>query len=96
MYDIKIVSKRVEKEIKQLGEEEKEQFIKVIKLLRENPCPLHFDCMAVNRCTSIKRLKAKRLRVFYLIDEKNRTVRIGKVGHRESHSYGVDIKSWFK
>ncbi|RUS44899.1 type II toxin-antitoxin system RelE/ParE family toxin [Cohnella sp. AR92] len=96
MYDIKFASKRVEKEMKSFSKDEIKMIEEAMNILSKNPRPANLDFGSVNRCTDVKRIKAKRLRVFYMIDDKNAVVQIGKIENRDSHCYGKDPRTWFQ
>lgn len=95
MYDIQLVSKRVEREIRKFDRKEQENVEFVLKILGNNPRPVDLQFGSVNRNSDVKRIKSKRLRVFYKIDEFKKTIFIGKIDNRDSKSYSVDPSQWF-
>ncbi|SDP09388.1 mRNA-degrading endonuclease RelE, toxin component of the RelBE toxin-antitoxin system [Paenibacillus sp. yr247] len=96
MFTVKFASKRVEKEMSAFNKEDRLAIERVIQELSLNPRPIHLDYGSVNRCTEVKRVKAKRVRLFYMIDEKREVVQIGKIENRDSHCYGKDPREWFR
>ncbi|WP_240420285.1 type II toxin-antitoxin system RelE family toxin [Paenibacillus periandrae] len=95
MFTIEFVSKRVEKEMNGFRKEEIITIQNVLEILTNNPRPLHLDYGSVNRCSEVKRIKAKRIRMFYTIDDKKGIIYIGKIDNRDSHCYGKNIRTWF-
>ncbi|MEF3304155.1 type II toxin-antitoxin system RelE family toxin [Paenibacillus sp. GYB003] len=92
---IQFSSKRVTKEIRKFTPEEQQKIDAVLNVLRVNPKPIEYDYGHVNRNTEIKRIKSKRLRIFYKIDEDQRRIIIGKVINRDSTLYSTDPAEWF-
>jgi len=95
MYAVQFVSKRVEKELSKFDRKEQESISSALKLLKSDPRPAKLHFSALNRNSEIKRIKAKRARVFYKIDESKKIIYIGKIDNRDSKSYAMDPVRWF-
>ncbi|WP_221568694.1 type II toxin-antitoxin system RelE/ParE family toxin [Alkalihalobacillus sp. TS-13] len=95
MYNVRLASKRVNKEMKKLSNQETELLSKAINTLKKEPRPTEYDFGSLNLDKNIKRIKCKRVRLFYTIDEKAKEILIGKVENRDSHSYSMNIKNCF-
>ncbi|MCM3164698.1 MULTISPECIES: type II toxin-antitoxin system RelE family toxin [Metabacillus] len=96
MYTIEFISKRVQKELTKLSYKDQEIIKKAIKVLESDPRPFSLQYSPLNIDKSIKRVKCKRARLFYLIDDSRKLIQIGKIQNRDSHSYNnYAIKDWF-
>lgn len=95
MYKIEFASKRVKKELSKFNLKEKQMIEEAMQILKEDPRPaqLHFGPLNKNR--EIKRVKCKRARVFYIIDDIKKVIQIGKIDNRDSNSYNGDPTEWF-
>jgi mRNA-degrading endonuclease RelE of RelBE toxin-antitoxin system len=95
MYRIEFSSKRVEKELSKFNKKEKEMIDDAIRVLSVDPRPTSLQYGGLNRNKDVKRVKCKRARVFYKIDENNKVIYIGKLDNRDSKSYSCDPNDWF-
>lgn len=66
-----------------------------IRGLSADPRPSSLQYGSLNRNKDVKRVKCKRARVFYKIDESSKVIYIGKVDNRDSKSYSFDPEDWF-
>lgn len=98
MYEVRFVSKRVQKELDQFHSNERAIIESALKVLRMNPRPTDLDYGSITRCSEIKKISIKRVRIFYTIDEAKKVVIIGKLENRGSHTYGdqIDPREWFR
>ncbi|MEF2247974.1 type II toxin-antitoxin system RelE family toxin [Paenibacillus sp. IITD108] len=94
-YKIKLVSKRVQKEIKKVDNKNQEMIQEIFTLLSKDPRPMIYHYGHLNRNSDVKRVKHKRLRVFYKIDEDKKVIIIGKIENRDSNLYNADPMDWF-
>ncbi|MEF3309410.1 hypothetical protein PV433_10900 [Paenibacillus sp. GYB004] len=94
-FHIQYSSKRFTKEIRKFTPEEQKIIDAALNVLRVNPKPNEFDYGHVNRNTEIKRIKSRRLRIFYKIDKNHQKIIIGKVINRDSTLYSTDPAEWF-
>ncbi|MFS1519500.1 hypothetical protein V1503_24035 [Bacillus sp. SCS-151] len=95
MYKIRFTSKRVNKEFNKFNSKEKNLIEKSIKVLQANPRPVSLQFQALNKNRDVKRVKCKRARLFYIIDDEKKVIHIGKIENRDSKSYNGDPKEWF-
>ena len=95
-YEISYVSKRVQKELESLNEADRREVEEAIQMLSNNPRPAKLEFGTVHRCNSVKKIKVKRIRILFLLDEKNRIIHIGKIMNRDSKSYTYDPSAWFR
>lgn len=95
MYKIQFSSKRVEKELSKFNKKEKEMIQDAIRVLSIDPRPVSLHYGGLNRNKEVKRVKCKRARVFYKIDENDKVIYIGKLDNRDSKSYSCDPNEWF-
>ncbi len=95
MYRVQFSSRRVEKELSKFNKKEKEMIEEAIRVLSADPRPTFLHYGGLNRNKSVKRVKCKRARVFYKIDEGNKIIYIGKLDNRDSKSYSCDPEEWF-
>ncbi|WP_150274253.1 type II toxin-antitoxin system RelE family toxin [Paenibacillus tepidiphilus] len=93
MYNISMVSKRVQKEFNEFNEEDKKRILDAFEILIENPWPLQLGFSSVNRCSTVKRIKVQRIRIFYKIIDSD--IYIGKIENRNSQCYEKQIHKWF-
>ncbi len=94
-YEIHLSSKRVEKEIMGFTNKEQETVVKLFDVLSRDPRPANYQFGQVNRNHDVKRIKCKRLRVFYKIDSDKKIIYIGKIENRDSKSYNMKPLLWF-
>lgn len=95
MYTVQFASKRVKKELAKFDEKEKGMIQDALQVLMEDPRPAHLQFGQLNKNKDVKRIKCKRVRLFYMIDETNKVVQIGKIENRDSKSYAHDPRDWF-
>ncbi|MEQ2527610.1 hypothetical protein WMO40_12940 [Bacillaceae bacterium CLA-AA-H227] len=95
MYLVKFSSRRVEKELSKFNKKEKAMIEEAIRVLSEDPRPTSLHYGGLNRNKDVKRVKCKRARVFYKIDENDKVIYIGKVENRDSKSYSCNPEDWF-
>lgn len=95
MYRIDFSSKRVEKEFSKFNDKEEKMIREVIRKLSIVPRPATLQYGGLNRNKDVKRVKCKRARVFYKIDENEKVIYIGKLDNRDSKSYSCDPNEWF-
>lgn len=95
MYRIEFSSKRVEKELSKFNKKEKEMIENAIRILERDPRPSSLHYIGLNRNKDVKRVKCKRARLFYKIDENDKVIYIGKLDNRDSKSYSCDPGEWF-
>lgn len=95
MYRVEFTSRRVEKELAKFNNKEKEMIQEAIRVLSEDPRPSSLQYGGLNRNKEVKRVKCKRARVFYKIDESEKVIYIGKLDNRDSKSYSCDPNQWF-
>jgi mRNA-degrading endonuclease RelE of RelBE toxin-antitoxin system len=97
-YEVKFASKRVKKEFEQMTKAERADVQAALDTLSTNTRPIELDYSSVTRCTEIKRIKVKRVRLFYTVDEKGKVIYVGKIENRNSNTYGdqVDPRDWFR
>ncbi|OIJ09394.1 hypothetical protein BKP35_16180 [Anaerobacillus arseniciselenatis] len=95
MYRIEFSSKRVEKELSKFNKKEKEMIENAIRVLSKDPRPSSLNYSGLNRNKEVKRVKCKRARVFYKINENDKVIYIGKFENRDSKSYSCDPGEWF-
>jgi mRNA-degrading endonuclease RelE of RelBE toxin-antitoxin system len=89
-FEVRLRSKRVQRELDQLKGGEFNRVFEAIKSLEFEPRPSGSEKIF----KSIFRLRIGRIRVIYLIDEGNRRVDIGAVRRRSEKTYR-DIKGLF-
>ena len=90
MYKIIIGSSRVEKEIDNLSDTDFEKIDAAIRALKDNPRPHRCKKLTGN----IYRIRVGAYRVIYQINDKKRTVEIGRVDRRKERTY-KDIEALF-
>lgn len=95
MYQIQFSSRRVEKELSKFNKKEQMMIEEAIRVLSVDPRPTSLQYGGLNRNKEVKRVKCKRARVFYKIDENDKVIYIGKLDNRDSHSYKCDPEDWF-
>lgn len=95
MYRIEFSSRRVEKELSKFNKKEKKMIEEAIEILSLYPRPVALQYGGLNRNREVKRVKCKRARVFYMINEPEKIICIGKVDNRDSTSYSSDPRDWF-
>jgi mRNA-degrading endonuclease RelE of RelBE toxin-antitoxin system len=95
MYRVEFSSRRVEKELSKFNKKEKEMIEDAIRVLSNDPRPSSLQYSGLNRNKDVKRVKCKRARVFYKIDDNDKVIFIGKLDNRDSKSYSCDPNEWF-
>ena len=95
MYNVEFASKRVKKELSKFNQKEKLMIEEAIRVLAEDPRPASLQYGSVNKNRNVKRVKCKRARLFYMINDEDKVVYIGKIENRDSKSYATDPKEWF-
>ena len=95
MYNVQFASKRVKKEFGKLNKQDRGSVEEALSVLSEDPRPDAYQFSKLNRNKDVKRIRCKRARVFYIIDENSKTVHIGHMDIRNSKSYSADPKHWF-
>jgi mRNA-degrading endonuclease RelE of RelBE toxin-antitoxin system len=95
MYKVEFSSKRVEKELAKFNKKDKELIEEAIRVLTYDPRPVSLQYGGLNRNKEVKRVKCKRARVFYKINDHDKIIYIGKLDNRDSKSYSTDPNEWF-
>ncbi|EFV75017.1 MULTISPECIES: type II toxin-antitoxin system RelE/ParE family toxin [Cytobacillus] len=95
MYRVEFSSRRVEKELSKFTKDEKKMIEEAIRVLITDPRPASLQYGGLNRNKEVKRVKCKRARVFYKIDDITKVIYIGKLDNRNSKSYSCDPNHWF-
>jgi len=91
VYKIIIGSSRVEKEINNLSDTDFANVDNAIRTLKDNPRPHGCEKLTGN----IYRIRVGAYRVIYQINDKKRTVEIGKVDRRQKRTY-KDVEALFR
>ncbi|MCH7761503.1 type II toxin-antitoxin system RelE/ParE family toxin [candidate division TA06 bacterium] len=82
MYQL-LIRPRAERDLNRLSETEGSRLIEVIQALKENPRP----SLSKKLMEDIHRVRVGRFRIIYIIDDKNKTVDIGKIDRRKERTY---------
>jgi len=95
MYNVEFASKRVKKELSKFNQKEKSMIEEAIRVLANDPRPASLQYGSLNKNKEVKRVKCRRARVFYIINDDEKVIYIGKIENRDSKSYSADPKEWF-
>ena len=88
MYEIRVASSKVEKELAKISKEERERIINRIRRLAENPRPSGIKALASN----VYRLRIGVCRVIYKVYDEEKIVLIGRFARRSERTY----RNWGK
>ena len=88
MYEIRVASSKVEKELAKIPKEERERIINRIRRLAENPRPSGIKALATN----FYRLRIGVCRVIYKVYDEEKIVLIGRFARRGERTY----RNWGK
>jgi len=83
MYEIRVASSKVEKELAKIPKEERERIINRIRRLAENPRPSGIKALASN----VYRLRIGACRVIYKVYDEEKIVLIGRFARRSERTY---------
>ncbi len=90
MYNV-LIRPRAEKFLNKIPLSDFERISKVILGLADNPYPHGVEMLTDN----IYRIRIGNYRVIYMVEEKNKTVDVGKVDRRRERTY-KELKKLFK
>jgi len=88
MYEIRVASPKVEKELAKISMGERERIINQIRRLAENPRPSGIKALASN----VYRLRVGPCRVVYKVYDNEKIVLIGRFARRSERTY----RNWEK
>jgi len=88
MYEIRVASSKVEKELAKIPKEERERIINRIRRLAENPRPSGIKALASN----VYRLRIGVCRVIYKVYDEEKIILIGRFARRGERTY----RNWEK
>ncbi|RED75968.1 type II toxin-antitoxin system RelE family toxin [Cohnella phaseoli] len=96
MYSVRFSSKRVEKEVKCLEKKDRVIAEAVFEELMKEPRPAKYQYEQLLCNSVVKKLKAGRVRIFYMINENLKEIVVGRVCYRTSNTYQCEPSSWFR
>jgi len=88
MYEIRVASSKVEKELAKIPMRERERIIDQIRRLAENPRPSGIKALASN----VYRLRIGVCRVIYKVYDEEKIILIGRFARRSERTY----RNWEK
>jgi len=88
MYEIRVASPKVEKELGKIPVRERERIVNQIRRLAENPRPSGIKALASN----VYRLRIGLCRVIYKVYDNEKVILIGRFARRSERTY----RNWEK
>ena len=88
MYEIRVASPKVEKELARIPVRERERIVNQIRRLAENPRPSGIKALASN----VYRLRTGPCRVIYKVYDEEKIILIGRFARRSERTY----RNWEK
>jgi mRNA interferase RelE/StbE len=83
MYEIKVASSRIEKELAKILSQDRRKVIEGVRKLAEDPRPRGIKSLGPD----VYRLRVGKYRVIYKVFEKDKLVLIGKFARRSEKTY---------